>query len=166
MSDKEFALITVLVSSVFGLIVAVATSKLSSSSENKVFRRQLRRDKVDATRLLYEDALFVLNRTVSRLGVGDNTEQTEINRMLARLALSSTNDIRNQYEKTAEAVDTWAATYRKSQPERHGDNAIVKSGMGKYREEADLLIPNLEENLSKLRKLMIEHIGNLEAEIK
>lgn len=114
MGDKTFTLITLALTSLFALLVTIVTTRLAASREDREFKRQLKREKLEATRTLYEDALFMLERLVIHLGRGDKVEQDEFTRMLARLSLRSTDEIKNLYEQAAESAQAWAAEYRKS----------------------------------------------------
>lgn len=91
MSDKVFALITVISSGLFGLAVAIVTSWLSTRREDRVFKRQLIRERIEATRILYEDALFALETIYVQRGQGSKDQQASLTRVLARLALRSTD---------------------------------------------------------------------------
>ena len=165
MGDKTFAVITLAITSLFGLLVTIVTNRLTASREDRDFKRQLKRENLEATRTLYEDALFMLERLVIQRGRGDKAEQDEFTRMLARLSLRSTNEIKNLYEQAAESALDWAAEYRKSQPEQTGGMLWYKSGVGKYTEEAEALYPKFQEKFIKLKTIMAEHLSNIENEM-
>ena len=165
MGDKTFALITLALTSFFGLLVTIVTNRLTAGRGDREFKRELKREKLEATRTLYEDALFMLERLVISLGRGDNVGQDEFTRLMARLSLRSTAEIKRLYEQTVESAQDWAAQYRKSQPDRMGDMLFYKSGVQKYAQEAESLYPKFQANLAKLETIMIEHISNIESEM-
>jgi hypothetical protein len=162
MSDKVFALITVITSGFFGLAVAVVTSWLSSRREDRTFKRQLIREKIEATCVLYEDALSALETLIVRRGRRDKDGQASFTRLLARLGLRSTAEIRKQFDITAEAALDWAAQYRQTEPEEMGDFLMFKSGTEVYKEEAEKLYPIFHGNFFKLKAMMVEHLKELE----
>ena len=169
LDDKVFAFATVLASGIFGLAVAVVAGWLTTRREAHGFKRQLRREKVDATRKLYEDAFVALDNLIIRRGEGDVADQNEVTRVMARLTLSSTVEIRAQFEKAGLAAQVWAANYRKSQPERVGDFLIIKSRIytdAQAEEQKDeSLYTTFFDSYSKLRTMMIEHLTALENEM-
>jgi len=165
MGDKTFALITLALTSFFGLLVTIVTNRLTAGRGDREFKRELKREKLEATRTLYEDALFMLERLVISLGRGDKVGQDEFTRLMARLSLRSTAGIKRLYEQTVESAQDWAAQYRKSQPEQMGEILFYKSGVQKYAQEAESLYPKFQANLAKLETIMIEHISNIESEM-
>jgi hypothetical protein len=165
MSDKVFALITVISSGIFGLAVAVVTSWLSSRRENRVFKQQLIRDRIEATRVLYEDALSAIETLYVHRGRGSNDEQASLTLLLAKLALRSTDEIRGQFDIAVQATLDWAVQYRQTEPEEMSGLLIFKSGTKRYEEEAEKLYPIFHENFFKLKSMMAEHLKELENEI-
>jgi uncharacterized protein with PIN domain len=164
MDEREFALITLAISGLFGLAVAVTTNWMTAGRENRTFRRQLRRERIEAARTLYEDALSALETLIVSRARTDKAGQAEFTRLLARLALRSTDEIRTQFDKTAEAALDWAAQYRKSQPEEMAGLLVYKSGASKYEEEAEKLYPIFHAHFFKLKGMMVEHLKELEAQ--
>jgi hypothetical protein len=166
MSDKVFALLTVVISSIFGFLVAVLTNRMSASREQAAFKRQLYREKLDATRALYEDAFFVLERLVIQEGTGDKVEQNELTRVMARLSLRSTTDICMQYERAVESAQAWADEFRKTQPRRVGDYEIITSDLWGTKQKATLEAESrysaFHQSFYELKTKMILHLTELE----
>lgn len=169
LNDKVFAFATVLAGGIFGLAAAIVTGWLTTRRETRSFKRQLRREKVDATRKLYEDAFVALDNLIIRRGVGDEADQNEVTRLMARLTLSSTAEIRAQFEQAGLAAQAWAANYRKSQPERVGEFLLIKSRIytnAQAEEQKDeSLYATFFNSYSNLRTIMIKHLTALENEI-
>ncbi|MDT4896406.1 MAG: hypothetical protein QOH25_1483 [Acidobacteriota bacterium] len=165
MSDKVFALLTVISSGIFGLAVAMVTSRLSTRREDRTFKRQLIRERIEATRALYEDALSALETLYVQRGRGSKDEQASLTRLLARLALRSTDEIRTQFDIATQATLEWAAQYSQTEPEEMSGMLFVKSGTDKYRKEAEKLYPIFHENFFKIKTMMVEHLKELENQV-
>lgn len=166
MSDRVFALLAALSGGFFGLAVAVVTGWLTSRREGRTFRRQFSRDRVEAVRTLYEDALFSIETLIVHRGLGSEEGQANYSRLLARLALSSTDEIREQFGETTGAAQAWGAQQRQAEPRELGGMLIYSSGVQRYADEAEKLYPTFRDNLHKLRTMMVEHLQLLERRIK
>lgn len=166
MSDRVFTLITVISSGFFGLAVAIITGWLTSQREGRTFWRQLSRERVEAVRTLYEDALSAIESLMVNRGLVTEADQANFSRLLARLALRSTDEIRKQVEDAAEAARAWGVKRRKVEPQWSGGMLFVSSDVYGHAEEAEKLYPVFHENYLKLRGLMVEHLRLLEGRIK
>lgn len=166
MSDRVFTLITVISSGFLGLAVAVITGWLTSRREGRTFRRQLSRDRVEAVRTLYEDGLSAIESLMVNRGVVSEADQATFTRILARLALSSTDEIRKQFEDAAEAARAWGIKRRQVEPQRAGGMLFVSSDIYGHAEEAEKLYPVFHESYLKLRGMMVEHLRLSESRIK
>lgn len=162
MSDKVFAIITISVSGIFALLVAIVTHWLASSRESRVFVREARRDRIQMTRELYEEAIFILDRSCRTLGLGSQEDREQTIRFIAKLSLHATQAVQEQYFKTADVLDEWVAQARKGQPERHGGVLVVKSGSGREEVTANSMWPRVEQSLNELKSLMRIHLAELE----
>jgi hypothetical protein len=97
-TDKEFAFYTVLVSSVSAILaslitnlVTVFSNRMVEKRERIAFARQLRKEKVETTRLLYEEATVVLNNVIIERGLVNEERQNKATQILARLDLRATH---------------------------------------------------------------------------
>jgi hypothetical protein len=159
MSDKEFALLTVIVSGVFALLVSLVTHFLSASRESRTLKREIRRDQKRGLRELYEEAIFTLDRTCSTLGKGTDDDRDKVLKFLARLHLHATTEIRDEYLKTADVVDSWAAQARKGEPKPVGEGFLmIGSPQFAERAKAQSMWPQVETHLEQLKKLMRKHL--------
>src|SRR5712691_216497 len=102
MIPKEYLPIIISVTGgiVGGLAVALITGRLTRKREEITYHRQQQKDKIEATRTLYEDALVLLERTLRKAGLGTEADEEMVLRVLARMSLSSTEEIRAQYRHT------------------------------------------------------------------
>lgn len=166
MSDRVFALLAALSGGFFGLAVAVVTGWLTSRREGRTFKRQFSRDRVEAVRALYEDALFSIETLIVHRGRGTEEGQANHSRIFARLALNSTDEIRTQFGVTTAAAQAWGAQQRQAEPRESGGLLFYVSGVQKYADEAEKLYPAFRDNLHKLRTMMVEHLQLLESRIK
>lgn len=162
MSDKVFALLTVTVSGLFSVSVVILSEWLRKSHEIQTLRRETRRDEVKATRELYEEASFILEMSCRRLGWGTAEYEEIVAKFLAKMHLLATPEIREQYFKTSDAVQTYLASARQASPEQMGTFLIISSAQSVHRAKANELWPNAESALENLRKLMRNHLESME----
>lgn len=161
MDDKVFALITVSVSGVFAVFVAVVTHWLARSRESQMLRREVRRDEIAQTRALYEEAIFILNHACYTRCLGANDDQNRVIRFLARLYLLAPQEVRDQYMKTSDRVDQWAAQARKGEPQAHNGVLIFHAGATAEKAKAEKAWPEVERELDELRHKMKKHLTAL-----
>ena len=161
MDDKTFALITVSVSGIFAIIVAVVTHWLSSSRESKVLQRESRRDEIAVLRQLYEEAIFILDHACRTRNLGTDEDQNRVIRFLARLHLHAPSYVRDQYHITSDAVDAWTPQVRKGEPESRQGILIFRAGADADKAKAQEAWPAVEQELIKLKKQIKKHLAEL-----
>jgi len=165
--DKIFALITVIASGIFGLLVSILTTFLQARREDRIFKRQLYKERIETTRNLYQDTLSILAGYCKRGGVGTEEDQNELIHLRSRLALSADRSVQTCFQKSSESLEIWAAEYQKAQPRQMGSYILIESGR-KYSEhevEAEKLFPNYEQEFQRLQEAMSKHLRNLEEEM-
>lgn len=165
--DKVFALTTVLLSSFFSLLVTLLTNWAIARKEDKTFKRQLQKERIETTRTLYQDALYVLGIIAKQEGRADQDTLKELVKLRSRLPLLASRDIQEQFQKTAEAFDAGLHEYIQSQPEDAGEGfKMIRSGMkySEHQEEANKLFQIYETELEKLGTMMATHLKTMEKE--
>jgi hypothetical protein len=165
LDDKTFALITVTVSGVFAIIVAVVTHWFSSSREARVLQREVRRDEIAVLRQLYEEAIFILDHACRTRNFGTKEDQNRVIRFLARLHLYSPSYVRDQYHTTSDVVDAWTAQVRSSEPESRQGILIFRAGAEAEKAKAQEAWPAVEQELTKLKKQMKKHLTELASDL-
>ncbi len=159
MTDKSFAIVTVAVSGVFGLLVAVITHWLSMSRESQSLRRDLARDEMKSLGELYEDALFVLDRQIRTYGMGTDADQDRVLKLLARLSLYGRQDVQDKYQRASELIDTWCAERNAADPKRMGGSILIFTTSDReHRAKAEVAWPAAERAFNELKALMREHL--------
>ena len=73
-----------------------------------------------------------------------------------------TREIHEQFEKTGDVLDRWAAEWRKWDPPAVGGVQLIQSGMQKHKDAADQLFPVLERERELLVEMMREHLRTVE----
>jgi len=166
MSDKIFALLAVSVSGLFSLLVSLTAHWLTASRESRTLRREVRRDDVQATRALYEEAIYMLERSCHTLGVGTDEDRDKMIRFLARLSLHATPQVRDLYFRTAEKLDEWTQQARTSNPEVHSGFLVFRpSVQGGARQKAQEAWPDFERNLDQLKTMMKNHLEQISSSV-
>jgi hypothetical protein len=157
-------LVTVFVSGLFGLAVAVVTLLLASRKEEAARRRQAAREAYEELKVVYADALACLEKCIREVS-GQGTfpglqESLAINS--ARVALVAPEDIVAQSHRVSDLVHEWSVEYRRGQPKPIGPKelnaTLISSTDTRHREKASELYPQLMAACTDFANLMRSHL--------
>lgn len=161
--NEYMPLVTVFVSGFFGLVVALATTYVAHLIENRRHVRDSRRRRRDEIEALYVDTLATLEKAMRETTkLDDYSESLEaFPRVNARLMLTSTPEIIDQYAIVGHCLYEWSTEYRKGSPKRINDTgaALVSSDMLPHSDKAKDLYPKLNAAVVELSQLMTAHIN-------
>jgi len=159
------SLITVFVSGLFALAVAVVAAWLSSFRDTSSYARDRAREHFDAIKAVYANHLAHLEKSMRYTErLGDYTELDDLAIVNAQLLLSGSPDVIEQSERCSDLLYRWSTEFRRGSPKKLGDSGLsmVASGDSEHRAEAKALRPKLDAELTKLLKLMKEHLQSIE----
>jgi hypothetical protein len=163
MSDY-LSFITVFVSGLFALVVALVTTYLANANDRQKHSRDVKRKRYDDTESLYVDVLATLETAIRETQHLQTSEETTaaFPRLNARLLLTSTPDIINQYETAGSLLYQWSSEYKRGPNQRIGEIGIttVSSGTLAHADKAKELYPKLNAEVVKLAELMKDHLKN------
>jgi hypothetical protein len=159
-------LITVFVSGLFGLIVALTTTALANRTDARTHRRSRKVKRYEDLELLYIDVVAGFEKCIRYTQqLNDYSELTEeLPRLNARLQLASTKLINDQAKIVSDLLFGWSSEYRQGAPKKIGDTgmAIVGSPDFPHQDRAKALFPPLCEEIVKLTNLMKDHLKSIE----
>ncbi|MFA5515049.1 MAG: hypothetical protein WDA20_02060 [Desulfuromonadales bacterium] len=165
MPDGIFTLATVTISGLFGLLVALTTSRVSREHEKLVLKVRLKNEKIESIKTLLVDAISALDATIRGEGMGDKDHEQRITTVSARLRLLTEPEIFSQFEKAGNAIDLWAAQYKKGQPRQLSSGvSIISSGDSEHQKKAVTMFENVEREMDAFVSLSRMHINKLEKE--
>jgi hypothetical protein len=159
-------LITVFVSGLFGLVVALATTTLANLSDARSHSRIRKVKRYEDMESLYIDVIANFEKCIRYTQRSDDylalTE--EMPRMNARLQLASIKPINDQARVASDLLFEWSREYRGGAPKKIDGTglSIIGSPDFPHQERAKALFPPLCEEIIKLTKLMKEHLKSIE----
>lgn len=171
MENFDFSsLITVFVSGVFGLIVAIVTWRLANKREKQRFNLEYAKTELKDKEELYISILVSIDKTVKyTTREKDYSELINENAlMLAKAKLLATKEINVQLENIQDIIEVWSSNYRQSLPKRiEGINmGIISTEDSKYRKKAEEIIPHLQKAMGELVDEIKSELNKLRNEIK
>jgi hypothetical protein len=171
MENFDFSsLITVFISGIFGLIVAIVTWSLAIKREKQKFNLEFAKTELKDKEELYISILASIDKTV-RYTTREKDYSDLINEntlILAKSKLLATKKINVQLEEIHDIIEVWSSNYRQSLPKRIDgiDMGIISSEDSKYRKKAEELIPHLQKAMGKLVDEIKSELNKLKIEIK
>lgn len=152
------------VGALIGLVVgSLLTHLLTSRRDTKSFMRQYAEKRIDATAELYVDAIFKLDLAIRQTIEGSEVDDDGLLHLVSRLALFSTSGIRQQCMKLA------ADMIRLAKEDPFPGHPVVTPAQEESREQFFLdhkLYSNVEAQQSKLYNMMMDHLAELESQMK
>ena len=159
-------LITVFVSGLFGLVVALTTTVLANRTDARTHRRSRKVKRYEDMESLYIDMIASFEKCIRYTQqLNDYSELTEeLPRLNARLQLASTKSIIDQAKVASDLLFGWSSEYRQGAPKKIGDTgmAIIGSPDFPHQDRAKALFPNVCEEIIKLTDLMKDHLKSME----
>lgn len=171
MENFDFSsLITVFISGIFGLIVAIVTWRLAIKREKQKFNLEFAKTELKAKEELYVSILASIDKTVKYTSrAKDYSDLIDENTLiLAKSKLLSTKKINIKLEEIHDIIEVWSSNYRQSLPKRIDgiDMGIITSEDSKYRKKAEKLIPHLQKAMGELVEEIKYELNKLSEEIK
>lgn len=164
------SLITVFISGIFGLIVAIVTWRLANKREKQKFNLEFAKTELKDKEELYTSILASIHKSVRYTkGQNDYSDLIDENTLiLAKSKILATKKINIQLEEVHDIIEVWSSIYSQSLPKRIDgtDMGIISSEDSKYREKAEELIPHLQKAMGKLVVEIKTELNKLKVEIK
>jgi hypothetical protein len=164
MASEYLTVATALVTGLGALSGVWLADRLGTRRERTSADRQLSREKREQLEDLFARTLSILERAANQYGTVGEEEARQIPDLHARLALRASQGIVDQFEKTVEALNSWAAEARQGSPRPGpGGTLIFTSGFGekKHNELEEQLWPVFFAARAILLKLMREALDEI-----
>jgi hypothetical protein len=164
------AILTVFISGLFGLIVAVVTLELVDRRENKKFKKEMALRDYKEHEELYISILSSLDKIVKFTHRGKEYEELfeDLTYISAKSQLLAAKKVNDKFSEVSEILYVWTTEYKASLPTRIGGTnlGLVTSLVNKHKEKSDEIYPDLINSINELvRDIKIELI-NLKDNIK
>ena len=160
--------ITVFLSGLFGLAVAVVTFWLSAQREKQSAQRTAQKERYAKIENLYVDKIALLEKLIRNVEAGNGADGLvdDLCRLNARLELTAPQQILDQSEKLSELVQAWSSEHFQGMPQRAGNSgmAFISSGQTPHREKASAIYPEVIKETLHLIKLMKSHLQEISLE--
>lgn len=158
-------LITVLISGIFGLVVAVITWILANFRENKKFKRDFEISKLNEIKELYIFTLTSIDKTIRatrKLKDYDKIDD-EFSFLTSKLNILASNEVNQKMKEVSDLIFIWSSEYRSGMPKRLGDSNFVtvsiqdKEHLNKSKDYYPIMMEKINE-LVELIKYEIKQI--------
>lgn len=161
--------LTVIISGLFGLSVAVITWILANYRENKKLKNDFKISNLNEKKEVYVSLLSTIDKTIRatrKLSDYGNIDD-EFSIITAKLNILGSNEINNSLSKVSERLYDWSSEYKKGMPKKFGDTnfAMVSTEDFEFRENAKKLYPELMKEIYNLTTLIKNEISTLETKV-
>ncbi len=131
-------ILTVFLSGLFGLLVAVVTWNLASKREREKFKQDLALREFKEKEELYISILSSLDKTVRFTKIGNDYVNlyNDFTFITAKSQLLATESINIKVSEISEILYAWSSKYKQSLPKKVGgtDFGIVTNNSNKYKQ--------------------------------
>lgn len=163
-------ILTVFLSGLFGLLVAVVTWNLASKREKEKFKQDLKLREFKEKEELYVSILSSLDKTVRFTKIGKDYVElyNDFTFITAKSQLLATESINKKFSEISDILYVWSSKYKQSLPKKVGgtDFGIVTNLDNEHREKADEIYPELIKSINELVTLIKKELNYLKNEIK
>ena len=167
--DYFMPMLTVFLSGLFGLLVAIVTWRLASQREKEKFKQELAYREFKEMEDLYASLLSTADMIVRFTKAGKDYAElfNDLTLVMAKSQLLASNTVNDKFSELSEIIYEWSTEYRNSLPEKIGDtNFGIASTKGvKHREKADELFPELKKIIGDLVEIIKEELTDLKKAI-
>lgn len=162
-------LITVLISGILGLVVAVITWVLANFRENKKFKRDFEISKLNEIKELYVYTLTSIDkiiRVTKKLKDYDKIDD-ELSFLTSKLNILASNEVNQKMQEVSNLIFKWSTEYRKGMPKRLGDSNFVtiSNQDNLHLEKSHEYYPIMMEKINELVELIKYEIKQIEKKI-
>jgi hypothetical protein len=163
-------LVTVFLSGVFGLAVAIVTSILANRKDVRARQRQAAQETYEEFKAVYSGSLVCLEKCLR--SVKDRADfpalQEELAAANARLQLIASDEVIEQNHKVGDLIFAWSTEFRQGEPKRSSGAgySIISSQDTPHQEKAKELYPQLMKACNELAKLMREHLTSVRKRVQ
>lgn len=160
--------ITVLVSGLCGLLVAIVTWKLAGMREKRKFKQEILYKDYKDKESFYTDLLASIHKIIRLTKEGkDYVEIDQMSVQTAKTTLIGAASVTEKLEIVADNLQKWIIEYRKGMPRRLGDTnfVFVSSQDDEHIQKANNLYPGLHKAIYELGLEIKDHLKGLKNDL-
>lgn len=164
------AILTVFISGLFGLIVAIVTIELVDRRENRKFKKEMALRDYKEHEELYISILSSLDKIVKYTHTGKEYEELfeELTYISAKSQLLAAKKVNEVFSEVSEILYVWTTEYKESLPIKIGgsNRGLITNLENKHKEKADEIYPELIKSINELVRVIKIELINLKDTIK
>lgn len=157
-STNLVPLLTVFISGIFGLIVAIITWKLANHKENRKFKYDQKITDYKEKRELYVTLLASLDKIIRITESGENHSNLheELSLISARIRIFGSENINNKLFEISEIMFEWSSEYKQGSPKKLGDTnfSMISTMDSAHIKRANELYPTLKNEINELARII------------
>lgn len=163
--NEYLPLLTVFLSGLFGLAVAVVTSLIANRKDIRAQRREAAREAYEEAKSTYTDSLACLEKCLREVfgSASFLSLQQELAISSAKIQLIAPDNIIAQNHKVSDLMYAWSVEYSRGQPKPIGETGtvLISSHDRPHQEKAKEFYQQLMEACTDLANLMRDHLSQL-----
>ncbi|TDN96178.1 hypothetical protein [Sunxiuqinia elliptica] len=161
-SSNIIPLLTVFISGIFGLIVAIVTWKLANHRENRRFKYEQKISDFKEKKELYVTLLASLDKIIRITEIGENYPNLHENMSLisAQIRIFGSENINNKLFEISETLFEWSSEYKQGLPKKLGETnfRMVSTMDTGHMEKAKIIYPTLRKQINELAKVIEDEL--------
>lgn len=162
--------INVLITGLFGVIVAILTWKLAGKREKRKFQKDVLLKRYYEIEAFYVDVIATIDKVIriTRSGKDYSDIINEISIQTAKINLMGCKPVNEKLKIVDEKIQTWSSEYRKGIPKRiEGTTLALSSNLDQVHfDKANELYPEVNTAISELNFAMQVHLFELRKDIE
>lgn len=162
MDNSYFTLITVTVSGLFGLAVAIATSVLNKRSQKKVYKRDIWDKRIESLRTLYVDSLSKLDVLWHEEGKVDDSQLVSYMTMKSKIELMASKKVQQLYFLAADNLDKRNYLLGRAYKDLGGGKTMISQDSSKLKKDSEKHQEEFIKAIAELKESMRADLEQLE----
>jgi hypothetical protein len=168
-SSSLIPLLTVFISGIFGLIVAVVTWKLANQRENRKFKYEHKISDYREKKELYITLLASLDKTIRLTEVDEDYPNLheDLSLISARIRIFGSENINKKLFEISEILFEWSSEYKRGLPKKIGNaNLRMVSTLDTgHMEKANKIFPALKKEINKLAEVIEDELIEIKKDL-
>lgn len=158
MAPSNFSIITVFVSGVFALLVALVTSFLTNRKEKRRYKQELEEKRYGAKQDRYVRIIASINKNVRSIKLGEDATDVagEFSLLSAETTLMENAEFNQKFSDVDDAMRAWAVQHYQASPKKIGimGLAMISSLDEDHKPEAKRLYAAFNKEMFEFIQLM------------
>lgn len=164
------SLITVFISGVFGLVVAIVTWKLANHRENRKFRYDQNISDYKEKKELYVRLLATLDKTIRIIKRDEDfsNQHEELSLISAQIRILGSESINDKLYEISDLLFEWSTEYKRGLPKKLGntDFRMISTQDSPHIKKASEIYPSLSNEMVELAKLIEKELNDIKKKLE